>query len=181
MFFFILKFDDYLPKTKLYFTLYTFIEYCFFASVLYMNIENKKFRILIRLLSLCFFCFQIFYYINTGNNVKPIDTIPIGFEAILILVYSFYFFFEQLKKISSLIYENFFFWSSIGMVLYLAGTFFIYILSNNISSKELHNYWFITYAFDIIKNTFFVISLFTFLGQRKKNTKTNILPSYNLN
>lgn len=145
-----------------------------------LNIKKQSFRRIMLILSILFFAFQVFYYISVKNPM-PIDNIPIGVESILIIIYCFYFFFEQLKKTDSLIYENFFFWSSIGMILYLAGTFFIYILSNNMSSKELHNYWFITYVFDIIKNCFFVISFLTYLNQKKKITKKQVIPSYNLN
>jgi hypothetical protein len=110
-----------------------------------------------------------------------IDSVPIGIESILIIVYSFYFFFEQLKKTETLIYENFFFWVSIGMILYLSGTFCIYLLSNTMSSKELHEYWFITYVFDIIKNTFFVISLLIYISGVNRSKKRQIIGNYYLN
>jgi hypothetical protein len=171
---------EYITSDKFYFTVYTSIEYIFFTAMISFNIKNRKIRFSILILSVCFFIFQIFYYRDVKTPMT-IDSVPIGIESILIIVYSFYFFFEQLKKTETLIYENFFFWVSIGMILYLSGTFFIYLLSNTMSSKELHEYWFITYVFDIIKNTFFVISLLIYISGVNRSKKRQIIGNYYLN
>jgi len=141
-----------------------------------MNIQNKKFKQVILALSLSFIAFQIFYFFDVKNK-KPIDAIPIGIEAILLIIFCFYFFYEQLKKTVSPIYDNFFFWIVLGLIIYLSGSFFIYLLSNTISSKELRSYWNITYIVDILKNVFFVASGLVFLKQSKSATRKPVLPN----
>lgn len=57
---------------------------------------------------------------------KSIDAIPIGFETILIIIFVFYFFYEQLKESITPIYDQFFFLDShrndhlfIGFILHV--------------------------------------------------------------
>jgi Co/Zn/Cd efflux system component len=135
---------------------------------------------LILALSIAFIGFQSFYFVRI-KTLNPIDAIPIGVESILILVFSFYFFFEQLKRVTTPIYENYFFWMVIGLIFYLAGSFFIYILSSTITNKELRNYWFLTYIFDIVKNIFFVFATIIFLRQSNSLTKKSVLPNLDFN
>lgn len=147
--------------------------------MLFLNIQNKQFRNLMIILSFSFVAFQIFYFFTVINN-KPLDPFPIGIESILILIYSFYFFYEQLKNTDLIIYENFLFWITIGVVLYLSGSFFFNILSTIIPHKELVRYWFVTHIFDTIKNLLFVISVIAFLKQKDSILKPkHVVPHLN--
>jgi len=97
------------------------------------------------------------------------------------MVFCFYFFYEQLKEAVTPIYDHFFFWIAIGLTIYLAGSFFMYIMGNDMSKEELEEYWFITYVFDTIKNLFFVISAFVFLKQTKSVVRKAVLPNLDFN
>src|SRR6185369_13387966 len=228
----VLFLDDLFPKNRLYFALYTFIEYIFFVLIINSNIKNKRFRVYVIILSIAFILFQIGYFITEshkenitnekiqkakteianlklqtgqiGNNIsqpkinealtlkiqeqekiitdlkktkKSIDTFPIGFETILILVFTFYFFYEQLKESVTPIYDQFFFWIAIGIIIYLCGSFFMYILGNDIPRKQLEEYWFITFIFETVKNLFFVASGLVFLKQSKSLARKTVLPN----
>jgi hypothetical protein len=155
-----------------YLFIYTLIEYATFAFILWHNIINKKFRLLIILLSILFLVFQIVYLLNTQK--KLIDSIPIGFEMILVLIYIFYFFYEQLKFNTNVpLYKNYVFWIALGILIYLSGTFFFYILANHLPPKQIQPYWFITYIFDIVKNIFFAIGVLV-IAYTPKTIITNI-------
>jgi hypothetical protein len=145
---------------------------------MWMNIRSRKFKRVIVILSIAFVLFQIIYFFI--GEPKGLDTIPIGIQTILILIFSFYFFYEQLKESVTPIYDHFFFWITIGLIIYLAGSFFMYILAedlNKINRKQLLEYWFITYVVDIIKNFFFFISALVFLKQSKSVVRKTVLPN----
>jgi len=88
-------------------------------------------------------------------------TIVIGVETILILIFAFYCLYEQTNDTSTLfIYTRSAFWIILGIVLYLAGSFFIYIFSSNLSEDERNKLWVITNGFSILKNIFFCIAIY---------------------
>jgi hypothetical protein len=182
-FFLVLVLDPIIPQgkifTKLYYALWTLIEYVFFALIISQNIQNKRFKNLILVLSLVFISFQAFYFFGV-QNVKLVDTIPMGIESILIFIFCFYFFYEQLRDVSTPIYTNFFFWVALGLILYLSGSFFIYILSN-VDRQMIRKYWFITYILDTVKNVFFVTSGLVFLKQTKYTSTKTVLPNLDFN
>jgi hypothetical protein len=128
-------------------------------------------KLILVILSVSFFLFQILYYFS--DNEKKFDSIPIGFEAILIFIFIFFFLYEQLKEAKSQpIYSHYFFWISIGLFIYLGGSFFIYILANSISDQEILKYWFFTYVVEIIKNLLFATALLIYSKNPiKKNLK----------
>jgi hypothetical protein len=45
------------------------------------------------------------------------------------------------------------------MVLYLSGSFFIYIFADSLSREEVHKYWIVTNVLSILKNVFFAIGI----------------------
>jgi hypothetical protein len=75
------------------------------------------------------------------------------------------------------IYNTYQFWIIIGFMVYLGGSFFIYIFANVVTAKTRHQFWFLTYVFYIVKNILFTIGLF-YLGQKSKSLKHNKVYSY---
>ena len=127
---------EYLPFSlrKYYFTTYTAFEYSTFAFIIWKNIKTKGLKTSIVLLSICFFIFQI-TYLFFSKRIR-LDSIPIGIETILILIYSFFLFYEFSKKTDGgYIYNHYCFWLTIGILIYLGGSFFFYILFNNLSQS----------------------------------------------
>jgi len=87
------------------------------------------------------------------------DSVPIGVESILIFIYIFIFFIENLNNPKhGFIYNHHCFWISVGILLYLGGSFFINILANVFSYQELEKYWFLSHLADTIKTILFSIS-----------------------
>lgn len=115
-------------------------------------------------------------------EVKGIDSIPIGVETILILVFSFYFLYERMQDTATLfIYTQYSFWIVLGMMLYLSGSFFIYIYGNQIPDSEVGRYWIFTNIFGILKNTFFMIAILVGARQAEKKKWPQSKSSYVLN
>ncbi len=162
-FFFVVLFENLLTtdsfSKRLYYQSFTFFEYLFFTGVFWFAIKNVNIRKVIIIISIAFSIFQIVYFFT--GKFKRIDSLPIGIETILILIYIFYFFYEQIKEPKGKhLSENYCFWFAIGILIYLSGSFFINILANVMEKHEIIKYWYLTYIADIIKNIFIAIGLF---------------------
>jgi len=173
-FFFLVLFEDSITTNsfskRLYYQSFTFFEYLFFTGVFWFAIKNLRVRKAILILSLLFSTFQIIYFFT--EKFKRIDSIPIGIESILILIYIFYFFFEQLKEPKGKhLWENYCFWFATGILIYLSGSFFINILANVMEKDDIRRYWFLTYIADIIKNIFLAIGVLVMAKQSPNDEK----------
>ncbi|MBA3284743.1 MAG: hypothetical protein H0U27_06760 [Nitrosopumilus sp.] len=170
---------SYISSKALYYSLalFTSVEYLVFALIFSLIIKNKKFKRLILYLSLFFIGFVIF---NFHPERKSFDSLPIGVETILIMVYCFYYLYEQMNDLStSFIYHRYHFWIAIGILIYLGGSFFIYIFADKVDNSILDDYWFLTYAFYIVKNIFFLIGIGHLISQSKQSTLSRVKPYTN--
>ena len=164
----------------LYSTIYTFLEYFLFTSFIFLNISNKVLRRVIIILSIGFIVFQSIYLLS--NTINSLDTLPIGIETILLFLYVICFFYEQFRKSTNIsIYNHYCFWISVGILVYLGGSFFFYILANHLTKAEADQYWKLTYIGEIIKNIFLSYSVFLFAKQKGENGfKNKILPNLDM-
>jgi hypothetical protein len=152
---------------------FTSVEYLVFAIIFLIIIKNLVIKKTIIGLSILFLIIVFLnYYYNPKNKI---DSLPIGIETIFILIFCFYYLYEQMNDLSdSFIYNRYHFWIAIGILLYLGGSFFIYIFADKIDAHILDDYWFLTYAFYIIKNIFFSIGIAHVINQKKNNTLPKI-------
>lgn len=156
--------------------IFTNIEYILFAFLFYFSITNKTFKKIIAFGNVLFLIFSISYFLLT--KYQTFDSIPIGVETILILFFAFYYLYEQMESTSqTLIYDRFAFWLIAGIMIYLAGSFFIYIFTNNVDIETRHFYWMFTNVFTIIKNVLFAIGILIF----KTTSKSKSTSNYKLN
>jgi hypothetical protein len=157
-------------NVSILYSFFTLAEFILFSYFIYLNIENKAVRQGILILHLLFTIFIIVYQFFA--NFRSVDSVPIGIETILILILSFYYLYEQMSNMEKdFIYNTFHFWVITGMMIYLAGSFFIYIFANQVDKETLHQFWFLTNVFYILKNILFAIAILIFLKQsaRQKN------------
>lgn len=167
--FLFLQFEDYFPR-KIRNLSFTLLEFAFFTLLIYQQIKQRSYKYIIIALTILFLAFNIFYFFD--GNKRRIDSIPIGIESILIFIMIFLFLAEQIKTAGEKpIYLNHFFWISIGILIYLGGSFFIYLLANTISYSELDKYWVFTYVAEIIKNILIIVSLFIFSSNYEQKPK----------
>lgn len=174
IFFTFLYFDSYLSThyRREYLTIYTTLEYSTFAFILWFLVKNATMKKVISGLSFLFLIFQVYYFFT--SKAKTLDSIPIGIETILLLTFITYCFFEQLKKINTqFVYNNFWFWILIGIMTYLACSFFFYIMATSIDFNSIVKYWFITYIFEIIKNILFTTSIIILAKKASSIKKPN--------
>ena len=155
---------------KYFQTSYTFFEYFVFTLIFWINIKQKKVRRLIAVASALFFVFQLFYLLSI--KVKSLDTIPIGIETILILTYIIYFFYEFSKDLRNFyIYNHYCFWISVGILIYLGGSFFFFILIEHLNKDQIAIFGNLTYLTEIVKNVLFTLAIFIYHRYRFENTK----------
>ena len=163
---------------------FTFFETIFFASFFYSILSKPSLRKLVIISTVIFSTLLVAYYFLSPlliHRRQRIDSIPIGIETILIFIFSFIYFFEQLNDTTELfIYSQPSFWGVLGILLCLAGSFFIYIFANQIDFKDLGKYWIITNISVIVRNLFFAVAIFIQANQSIKKPPGNfkLYPSH---
>ena len=171
-FFTLIFINDLIPRDvkKYYHAFYTLLEYAFFALIFWANIKNKVFRKFVLLVSFLFLVFEIYFVSST--TTQRLDSIPIGIETILIFVYIFCFLFDFSKNTKdTFIYNHYGFWLSVGILIYLGGSFFYYILVNNLEQKDVITFGKMTYVAEIIKNLLFCVAVFVYKKFQINNIK----------
>ena len=185
VFFILLVLSNSIPNNsfqlqKLFSNLYTLLEYLFFSILILVEIKNIKTKKLILFLSVGFVVFQTIYFLT--YHQPKLDAVPIGVETILLFIFIFLFFYQFIKSSEpEFVYNHPCFWISVGILIYLGGTFFFNILANHISSEQIDKYWFLTYIADIIKNLLFALALFMYKRQPIINFKTEKIPDLDFN
>lgn len=180
IFFFLLLFDEYLSNyhRRIYISVYTSLEYFFFSFIIANLIQNTRFRKILIGLSICFYLFQLAYFFSA--KFKPIDSVPIGVESILIFSFIIFLLIEEFQKSKTrYIYANAWFWIIIGIMFYLACSFFFNILAN-FDRKSIRPYWFLTYVFEIIKNVLFVIGIVLYSKKTENKSQQSPIPYLDL-
>lgn len=152
--------------------LFTCFEYIVFTSIFFLSSGKKRRAVLIGLsvafISALFFL-MIFNPVNLESSPIVLDTIPVSVETILIFVYIFFFLYDQSKTdTTDSIFNHHLFWVSVGLLIYLGGTFFFNILATQMSRAEFDNYWHYTYIAEIIKNFLFLVALLKISNLKKK-------------
>ena len=163
VFFTLIFVNDLVPRDikKYYHAFYTLLEYAFFTLIFWANIKNKTFRRLVFAVSALFLVFELYFVSNT--DAQRLDSIPIGIETILIFIYIFCFFFDFSKNTKdTFIYNHYCFWLSVGILIYLGGSFFYYILVNDLEEKDVIKFGNMTYIAEIIKNLLFCVAVFMY-------------------
>lgn len=178
IFYLFLDFYFDIPKSfrKIQQTVYTLLEYSFFAYFFWFFIKQIKLRKIILLLSFLFLCFQIFYFF--GSKLQRVDSIPVGIETILILTYTFIYFQQYFTDSkTTFVYNDPSFWIVVGILIYLGSSFFFNILANDLSQE----YWYWTYIPEIIKNILFAISIII-ISNKSKNSlmKSSSIPNLDM-
>jgi len=158
-----------------YYSFYTFLESLSFSLILLYNIQNKKAKILILISQFLFGVFQIVFLLKA--TLKILDSVPIGIETILIYICIFYFFYERFQNAKSeYIYNDHCFWISIGLMLFLGGSFFFYILADHMELNEAQKYWDVTFIIETVKNILFAVAILVY----DKNKNKEKIPNQNL-
>ncbi len=142
------------------YNIFTVIEFGFFCYLIALAINIKKFN---KILAGTFILFVILAIINFVATSAESITSPLdGIKGIFTIGLCIYFFYSQLKKADSfLLYTTQRFWIIIAFLIYVAGTFFLYLLAQSQMENEVFkiNYAIINSSFIIIKNILLCIAM----------------------
>ena len=154
----------------LYNFLYTSFEFVLFTFFIINYIESKKVKTALKITSAFFLIFLIIYF--NAVPLKRLDAIPIGVETILLYIFMIPYLKSQFKvESSNLLFRQFHFWIVVGIMFYLAGTFFFNIVGNELNKEEKRLYWHYSYLADIIKNLFFTIAIMLYASKSLKKSE----------
>jgi hypothetical protein len=143
---------------------FTLFEYLLFAFIIYLIIKNILAKKIIFYASLVF-ALICAYFIFWGN-LKGLDSNQTSVECILIIIYCLYYFYEQLTSPDvEFIHTSYKFWVVIALLLYLSGSFFLFVYANDMPDQEAARYWPILYISGIIRNLLFAFAIY--LSTRK--------------
>ena len=147
------------PADKFYlFASVTICEYTLFTLFLYFAIQERKFKYIIILGSLVFYTMAIINLIYKKSST--FDSLSASVEAILIIVYSILYLYEQIQDPEVMyVYHTKKFWIVVAFFLYFSSTLFLFVYAAALTNQEHKNYWFINDFFNVLKNVFFCISL----------------------
>lgn len=138
---------------------FTLFEYLLFSIILFQILKNRFIRKII-LFSSPIFAILCTYLIVWGK-IRSFDSIQTAIECILIITFCLAYFYEQLIRPEiEFIYNSYKFWIIIALILYLAGSFFVFVFAADISQQERDKYWNILYVCGIVRNILFAIAVY---------------------
>lgn len=162
-----------MPAVYIY-SFVSIIEYTLFSIFLYLSFKQKNFRLILLILSLVFYGLVFSFVFRYSSDTQNFDSPSASLEAILIIVYSIFFLFEQIKDPSIVfIYYLKKFWIVLALLMYFASTLFLFIYGETYATPDKGIYWSINNIFDIIKNLLFVVS-FTMKDRKQEFTQENL-------
>lgn len=144
-----------------FFALFTITEFTFFC-LFYKYVlpkENPKKFILPVWLGFMTFSLVDFFFIN---KMGGFDSFPSGLESLFIIALCVYYLFLQIRGSTNLfIYSTANFWVIITFMIYLSGTFFLYIMTEAmIKTREFQiQYLIINIFFNLLKNVLLSIAM----------------------
>jgi hypothetical protein len=169
---------DFLPHGTFFLnSFFTIIEHILFFLFFNVSINSKKFQLFIYLLSasfVLFASFELYKSFISGEN-SNFDSLSSSLSSIILISYSVILLYEKIQiPDSPFVYGTFEFWVVVGLMIYFAGTFFLFLQAKNFSKDEMRIFWKINLVSNILKNLFFAIAFY----QKKKSAEN--LSQFNL-
>jgi hypothetical protein len=150
--------SDHEMKFSIFLYTFTVIEYLLFSYILLNLIQSKLIRKIIVACSVLFVVFCLFNMID--KPVSKFDSLQASIESILVLIYCVIYFFEQINQPKVIfLYSTYTFWIVVAILIYLAGTFFLYVFAANIPDAMRYEYWPINLICNILKNILFAVAI----------------------
>ena len=151
--------------------IYTIVQYILLVYFFYLIIKKRKVRIAI--LALSVFYFLIFFYYSK-SDIEEFNTLMSTIESVILLFLSLYYLLNSLRftEESHNIFTPHFF-IIMGVLLYVASTFFLFIIANQLSANEMTKYWSINHYSNILTNLVFSFAFYLFRYQKKSAPAEN--------
>ena len=150
-------------------SVFEIIEFALFSGFYFFFIQSVKFKRFIVVVSSLNLILDLILFFSLRLNFDFWATLT---TAIIIVIYSIFFFSEQVNSpVVLAIYQSYAFWIVVGCIVYIMGTFLLFLYTSDLKDKDNSPLWIINIAFEIIKNICFSIA-FLVAGN---NNKHNIL------
>lgn len=167
----IIYFSDHGKDVAVFYALsiFTVVEFLLFSFFLYLIIKKKIFKVLILASLPVFLSISIFsFYI--ANPLNGFDSIATTVEIIFVLAFCVFFLFQELNNPNTLfIYQNSNFWFVFGILMYLAGNFFLFLQASGVSAEDRDAFWSINFICNIIKNLLFALAFYLPKNNQKQS------------
>ena len=143
------------------FAIFTLLEYSCFSLFYIYSTQRTSVKRLVIVLWILFsaFCLIDYFFINKMNDF---DSVTTGVESILIIILCIYYLVIQIRGNYTLtLYSTSNFWIIITFLIYLSGTFFLYIMAENMIQDLAfrEQYIVINSSFNIIKNILLSVAM----------------------
>lgn len=139
-----------------YFTLF---EYILFSFLLIKVINSKVAKKIIVFIAPLFTLFCIYFILR--GNLTGFDSKQTSIECVIIIFGCLYYFYEQLVSPEvEFLYSNYKFWIIIALLIYLSGSFFIFVFAADLPKKDADSFWPIIYIAAIVRNILFAIAVY---------------------
>lgn len=149
------------------FRIFTIIEHALLSKYIYVHLKSIRLKKICKILSFLFFLTSAVDFFLPHQDT--FDSIPAGLSALLIILFSTFYLFDQLQNPKSIIYYNASFWMISSFILYFSGTFFIFIFYNYYKSAEYVSFYTIINSFfSLLRNILILVGVSTTV-QKKKN------------
>lgn len=136
------------------------VEFSLFSFFFFKVIESRIFKRGILIVFPLMSAYLIYSLITSSN--QSFGSVPSGLIATLFFIYCIFYLFEKVKDPASLfVYASPDFWVVVAIIIYSAGTFFLFISAqNNINNPAFeHEYKLIHSPLYIIRNILFCIAI----------------------
>jgi hypothetical protein len=155
------------PNNKfLIWNIYTLVEYSFLSYFFYLIISSRFIKTLIVIVSFIYF---IVFFLLYKNNNSQLNSVLTFISRVIILALCLIYIFSVMKQSTeSLTILNPLFLIVIALLLYVASTLFLFIMANQLSEKEMNQYWAITLYSNILTNLLYSTAFLLYHFQNKK-------------
>lgn len=165
-------------KNYVIYDIFNVVEYVLFSIFFNYIIQNRIVKKTVLTSSVLFTVFSIIDY-SYLRKPDAFNSITSGVESVLIISMCIYYFYEQLKSPNTyLIYSSINFWIIISFLIFLSGTFFLYLMAGNLLNDKtfLKQYNIINSSFNILKSILLCIAML----MKAEEKITHHIPEENL-
>lgn len=146
--------------------LYAFIQVPLLAWIYYSFIKGIRGKIII-ISCLAYLLFSIINLVYWEDLIM-FNSNQRYFAAVVILMYCFFYFVQVFVEAKIVKIElEYHFWMSSAILIYTAGTLFLFILKSDMMEEEMNDYWNLNCILNIILNIGLTVTLW--MGTRKLN------------
>ena len=165
-----------IKNDNILFATFTILEFSFFCLFYKYALPTRLVGKIIIPIWWLFTIFALgdFFLINKMNSF---DSIASGIESIFIILLCIYYLVVQLKGVNNLfVYSTSNFWIIITFLIYLSGTFFLYIMAENMTKNRnfIFQYIIINSVFNILKNILLSVAMLMKPAPTENNQQKNV-------